>query len=75
MGRIIERDFFPDMEKLRAQNAYLEALERNDVEKLREIYAKYSSGKRPPTERCKYSSLGEFILFDENLILLCALCL
>jgi protein DGCR14 len=55
MGRIIQRDFFPDLEKLRAQNAYLEAVERNDVEKLREIYAKYSSGKRPPTERCKYN--------------------
>jgi hypothetical protein len=56
MSRIIERDFFPDLEKLGAQNAYLEAVERNDVEKLREIYAKYSSGKRPPTERCKYNS-------------------
>jgi hypothetical protein len=58
MGRIIQRDFFPDLEKLRAQNAYLEAVERNDVEKLREIYAKYSSGKRPPTERCKSNSQG-----------------
>jgi hypothetical protein len=63
MGRIIQRDFFPDLEKLRAQNAYLEAVERNDVEKLREIYAKYSSGKRPPTERCKYNSLGPFCIF------------
>jgi protein DGCR14 len=60
MGRIIQRDFFPDLEKLRAQNAYLEAMERNDVEKLREIYAKYSSGKRPPTERCKYNLPGQF---------------
>ncbi|PNF24344.1 Protein DGCR14 [Cryptotermes secundus] len=58
MGRIIQRDFFPDLEKLRAQNAYLEAVERNDVEKLREIYAKYSSGKRPPTER--YASPATF---------------
>lgn len=58
MGRIIERDFFPDLEKLRAQNAYLEAVERNDVEKLRELYAKYSSGKRPPTERCKSNLQG-----------------
>lgn len=53
MGKIIQRDFFPDLEKLRAQNEYLDALSQNDSEKIREIYAKYSSGKRPPTERCK----------------------
>lgn len=53
MGKIIQRDFFPDLEKLKAQNEYLEAVEKNDVQKMRELYAKYSSGKRPPTERCK----------------------
>uniref|UniRef100_A0A1B6KB47 Uncharacterized protein n=1 Tax=Graphocephala atropunctata TaxID=36148 RepID=A0A1B6KB47_9HEMI len=47
MGKIIERDFFPDLEKLRAQNDYLEALERNDMQRVRELYAKYSSGKIP----------------------------
>ncbi|KAL0266599.1 UNVERIFIED_CONTAM: hypothetical protein PYX00_009096 [Menopon gallinae] len=51
MGKIIQRDFFPDLEKLKAQNEYLDALSQNDSEKIREIYAKYSSGKRPPTER------------------------
>ena len=49
-GQIIERDFFPDLKKLRAQNEYLEALEQNDVKRMRELYAKYSSG-RPITER------------------------
>jgi hypothetical protein len=76
MGRIIQRDFFPDLEKLRAQNAYLEAVERNDVEKLREIYAKYSSGKRPPTERCK-SNLQELLfccMFSGLIALSCILC-
>ncbi|KAG8336287.1 DiGeorge syndrome critical region protein 14 [Homalodisca vitripennis] len=47
MGKIIERDFFPDLEKLRAQNDYLEALERNDMQRVRELYAKYSSGRLP----------------------------
>ncbi|GLH03954.1 Splicing factor ESS-2 homolog [Gryllus bimaculatus] len=51
MGMIIQRDFFPDLEKLKAQNAYLEALEKNDIQKIRELYVKYSSGCRPPTER------------------------
>lgn len=55
LGKIIQRDFFPDLEKLQAQNEYLEAMERNDVMKLRELYAKYS-GPRRPTQRSMYSS-------------------
>ncbi|XP_049838399.1 splicing factor ESS-2 homolog [Schistocerca gregaria] len=58
MGKIIQRDFFPDLEKLKAQNEYLDAVEKNDIEKLRELYSKYSSGKRPPTER--YASPATF---------------
>lgn len=50
MSEIIQRDFFPHLEKLRAQNDYLSALEQNDAKKMRELYAKYSSG-RPATER------------------------
>ncbi|KAF4518871.1 hypothetical protein B566_EDAN006722 [Ephemera danica] len=58
MGNIIQRDFFPDLEKLKAQNEYLDAVEKNDIQKLRELYAKYSSGARPPTER--YASPATF---------------
>ncbi|XP_044260595.1 splicing factor ESS-2 homolog [Tribolium madens] len=50
IGKIIQRDFFPDLEKLKAQNEYLEAAERNDVTKMRQLYMKYS-GSRPPTQR------------------------
>ncbi|XP_014469776.1 PREDICTED: protein DGCR14 homolog [Dinoponera quadriceps] len=50
MGEIIQRDFFPHLERLQAQNQYLDALEQNDVKRMRELYAKYSSG-RPVTER------------------------
>lgn len=45
MSKIIQRDFFPDLEKLKAQNDYLDAVEKNDFPRLREIYAKYS-GRR-----------------------------
>lgn len=58
MGKIIERDFFPDLEKLRAQNDYLEALERNDIQRIRELYAKYSSGRAP--SRNDYASPATF---------------
>lgn len=64
MGKIIQRDFFPDLEKLKAQNEYLEAMERNDVSKLRELHLKYS-GRRPPTERSKSIVLIHFF-FKQN---------
>lgn len=47
LGKIIQRDFFPDLEKLKAQNEYLDALASNDVVKLRAIFTKYSSKRRP----------------------------
>ncbi|KAL6420147.1 hypothetical protein ACFW04_014090 [Cataglyphis niger] len=50
MSEIIQRDFFPHLEKLQAQNEYLDALEHNDIKRMRELYEKYSSG-RPVTER------------------------
>lgn len=50
MENIIQRDFFPDLEKLKAQNEYLEAVEKNDVIKMRDLHLRYS-GRRPTTER------------------------
>jgi protein DGCR14 len=47
LGHIIERDFFPDIKRLRAQEKYLTALEKNDVVTLRDLYAKYSIHRGP----------------------------
>jgi hypothetical protein len=47
LGHIIERDFFPDIKRLRAKEKYLTALEKNDVVTLRELYAKYSIHRGP----------------------------
>lgn len=44
--KIIERDFFPDIPKLEAKAEYYDALERNDLVKLREIQMRF---KRPDT--------------------------
>ncbi|XP_077534147.1 ess-2 splicing factor homolog [Haemaphysalis longicornis] len=41
IGKIIERDFFPDVPKLRAQNEYLDALEENNLTKLKELQERY----------------------------------
>lgn len=62
MGKIIQRDFFPDLEKLKAQNDYLEAMEKNDTIKLRQLHMKYS-GKKPPSQRSTVIHPGsEFVL-------------
>lgn len=50
MGKIIQRDFFPNLEKLKAQNEYIDALEHNDTKKMRQLFEKYSFG-RPNTDR------------------------
>lgn len=57
MGKIIQKDFFPDLERIKTQIEYLDAVEENDVIKLRAIYAKYSG--RKPTNRlgCKSSNI------------------
>ncbi|CAH0595409.1 unnamed protein product [Chrysodeixis includens] len=57
IAKIIQRDFFPDLEKLRAQNEFLEATENKDYARLRELTRKYS-GSRPPTE--PYNSPATF---------------
>jgi len=50
MSKIIQRDFFPDLERLRAQNDYLDAESRRDFLQMAEIRARYSLGR--------YSSTG-----------------
>lgn len=50
MGEIIQRDFFPHLEKLNAQNEYLDALEQQDTKKMRELFEKYSF-ERPSISR------------------------
>lgn len=54
LEKIIEKDFFPDLPKMKAQSEYFEALENNDLVKLRELEMKYS--KRPDTVNsiCKF---------------------
>jgi len=43
LDKIIERDFFPDYEKLKDQNDYLEASSANNFEEMRKIALKYST--------------------------------
>ena len=44
MDKIIERDFFPDLPKLQLQTEYVDALNSNDIEKLRAIELKLDRG-------------------------------
>jgi len=50
VDQIIERDFFPELEKLKAQSEYIEARERKDYVTMNRLQEKYS-GCRPATGR------------------------
>lgn len=60
LENIIARDFFPDVPKLQAQAEYLDALEKNDVVRLREIHSKYASTSRPGTSSSAFNSPSTF---------------
>ena len=47
LGHIIERDFFPDIKRLRAKEKYLAAVAKNDVVALRELHAEYKIHRGP----------------------------
>eukprot|EP00112_Aurelia_sp_Birch-Aquarium-sp1_P017013 Seg3906.3 transcript_id=Seg3906.3/GoldUCD/mRNA.D3Y31 product="Splicing factor ESS-2" protein_id=Seg3906.3/GoldUCD/D3Y31 len=44
VDKIIERDFFPDLQKLQLQAEYLDALSSNDIDKLRSVELKLDRG-------------------------------
>jgi protein DGCR14 len=47
LNEIIQRDFFPDLPKLRTQLEWLEAEENNDIEKMRELQQRLLTSRRP----------------------------
>lgn len=51
LSTIIQKDFFPDLPKLRAQIEWMEAEQNNDVVKMREIHQRLLSTRRPTTNR------------------------
>eukprot|EP00750_Incisomonas_marina_P015845 INCI1873.1.p1 GENE.INCI1873.1~~INCI1873.1.p1 ORF type:complete len:742 (+),score=142.04 INCI1873.1:49-2226(+) len=46
IGTIVQRDFFPDLPKLKAQLDYLEASERGDSDRMQEISSMYTRSLR-----------------------------
>ncbi|KAL4609619.1 protein DGCR14-like [Arapaima gigas] len=62
LEKIIQRDFFPDVTKLRAQKDYMEAEENGDLEKMRDIALKYGSSlaKSTPVNFAPYVTPATF---------------
>ena len=65
------RDFYPDLPKLHAQAEFLDALEKNDIVKLREIHGKYGP-KRSRT--VTPGNICEYILHSEVHTLVFVIC-
>ena len=49
VGEIIERDFFPELEKLKAQSEYIDASDRHDSVTMRRLEERYSSRRPTPS--------------------------
>ena len=67
LTKIITRDFFPDLPKLRQQVEVMDALEANDLERLRELQARFSqqrSAERSMQRASSLRSVGEASPFD-----------
>ncbi len=43
LEQIIEKDFFPDLEKHKLQHAYYEAVRSNDYDAIQELLSRYNS--------------------------------
>ena len=50
VGNIIERDFYPELEKLKAQTEYIDAADRQDSATMRRLEERYSSHRPTPSE-------------------------
>ncbi|XGW17936.1 hypothetical protein V3C99_002495 [Haemonchus contortus] len=46
LEKIIVRDYFPDLPKLKAQSEYIDAMKRNDIAKMRELQIRYHTSRR-----------------------------
>jgi len=47
VSSIIERDFFPELDKLKAQSQFIDATDNNDVSTIQRLQERYSSGRVP----------------------------
>jgi protein DGCR14 len=51
LSKIIERDFFPDLARLKRQHAYLDAVEQNDSERIRTAARELAGNDTPLAKR------------------------
>ncbi|KAG0203123.1 DiGeorge syndrome critical region protein 14 [Mortierella sp. GBA30] len=51
LSKIIERDFFPDLAKLKRQHAYLDAVEMNDIERIQYAARELAGNDTPWAQR------------------------
>ena len=51
VGKIIERDFFPELDKLKAQSDYIDASDRQDSATMKRLEERYSSRRPTPSDK------------------------
>lgn len=58
LSKIIERDFFPDLARLKRQHAYLDAVEQNDSERI-QAAARDLAGNDTPLAKRRLKTPGK----------------
>ena len=74
MEDIIVRDFYPELPTLQEKTEYYEALQTNDLAKLREFQLKYGAGGRPSTictGKYNVHNSGNIIILVNTACMLC----
>ena len=45
LEKIVERDFFPELDKLKARSAFIDATDRNDTNEMQRLKERFSTGR------------------------------
>ena len=60
LEKIIERDFFPEIDKLKARSDYIDAADRNDTNEMRRLRERFSTGRMPTDSMSRLSTPATF---------------
>merc|ERR1711899_270429 len=59
--KIIERDFFPELDKHKARSDYIDAADRNDTNQMQRLRERFSTGRSRLESPATFDTLDKFL--------------